>query len=65
MICVLYMWYDISLGSVIKCSMVDYICVCICNILLLFIVCIGIWYVYESKNEDFLVVIVIGSYRYV
>lgn len=63
MICVLYMWHDISLGSAIKCLMVDYTCTCTCNTPLLSIVCT--WHVYESKNEDLLAVTVTGSYRYV
>lgn len=46
MICVLYMWHDISLGSAIKCPMVDYTCTCTCNTPLLSIVCT--WHVYES-----------------
>lgn len=54
MICVLYMWHDISLGSAIKCPMVDYTCTCTCNTPLLSIVCT--WHVYESKNEDLLAV---------
>lgn len=65
MICVLYMWHDISLGSAIKCPMVDYTCTCTCNTPLLSIVCTGTWHVYESKNEDLLAVTVTGSYRYV
>lgn len=65
MICVLYMWHDISLGSAIKCPMVDYTCACTCNTPLLSIVCTGTWHVYESKNEDLLAVTVTGSYRYV
>lgn len=63
MICVLYMWHDISLGSAIKCPMVDYTCTCTCNTPLLSIVCT--WHVYECKNEDLLAVTVTGSYRYV